>query len=129
MSNQSSPFPEPAKYGFAGRMASIFIDSKLTPIVVAASLLLGFFSILMLPREEEPQIKVPMIDVMLAMPGATAEEVESRVSSPVERLLWDRRHKRRCGGRSGGRRFGAVVAAAATPGGENADAGNGECGY
>ena len=48
----SSPFPDPAKYGFAGRMASIFIDSKLTPIVVAASLLLGLFAILMLPREE-----------------------------------------------------------------------------
>ena len=89
MSNQSSPFPEPAKYGFAGRMASIFIDSRLTPIVVAASLLLGFFSILMLPREEEPQIKVPMIDVMVAMPGADARDVENRVTRPMEKLLWE----------------------------------------
>jgi multidrug efflux pump subunit AcrB len=63
-------FPDPKKYGFAGRMASLFIDSKLTPIIVAASLLLGLFAILVLPREEEPQIKVPMIDVMVAMPGA-----------------------------------------------------------
>ena len=85
----SSPFPDPAKYGIAGRMASIFIDSKLTPIVVAASLLLGFFSILMLPREEEPQIKVPMIDVMVAMPGATAAEVENRITRPMEKLLWE----------------------------------------
>jgi len=74
-------FPDPKKYGFAGRMASLFIDSKLTPIIVAASLLLGLFSILVLPREEEPQIKVPMIDVMVAMPGASAREVESRVSA------------------------------------------------
>ena len=84
-----SPFPNPAKYGIAGRMASIFIDSKLTPIVVAASLLLGFFSILMLPREEEPQIKVPMIDVMVAMPGASAAEIENRVTRPMEKLLWE----------------------------------------
>jgi len=84
-----SSFPDPKKYGFAGRMASLFIDSKLTPIIVAASLLLGLFAILVLPREEEPQIKVPMIDVMVAMPGASAREVESRVSRPMEKLLWE----------------------------------------
>jgi multidrug efflux pump subunit AcrB len=70
-------------------MASIFIDSKLTPIAVAASLLLGFFSILMLPREEEPQIKVPMIDIMVGMPGATAADVENRVTRPMEKFLWE----------------------------------------
>ena len=85
----SSPFNEPARYGFAGRMAALFIDSKLTPIVVAASLLLGVFAVLMLPREEEPQIKVPMIDVMVAMPGATAREVENRITRPMEKLLWE----------------------------------------
>ena len=84
-----SPFPDTVKYGFAGRMASLFIDSKLTPIIVAASLLLGVFSVLMLPREEEPQIKVPMIDVMVGMPGATAVEVENRVTRPMEKLLWE----------------------------------------
>ena len=84
-----SSFPDPKKYGFAGRMASLFIDSKLTPIIVAASLLLGLFAILVLPREEEPQIKVPMIDVMVAMPGASAREVESRVSRPMGKLLWE----------------------------------------
>jgi len=86
---RGSPFPDPRQYGFAGRMASLFIDSKLTPIVVAASLLLGLFAVLMLPREEEPQIKVPMIDVMVAMPGASAAEVESRVTRPMEKLLWE----------------------------------------
>jgi multidrug efflux pump subunit AcrB len=85
----SSPFNHPARYGFAGRMAALFIDSKLTPIVVAASLLLGLFAVVMLPREEEPQIKVPMIDVMVAMPGATAREVENRVTRPMEKLLWE----------------------------------------
>jgi multidrug efflux pump subunit AcrB len=70
-------------------MASLFIDSKLTPIIVVASLLLGIFAVLMLPREEEPQIKVPMIDVMVAMPGATAREIENRVTRPMEKLLWE----------------------------------------
>jgi multidrug efflux pump subunit AcrB len=89
MSSPSSPFPDPAKYGFAGRMASMFIDSKLTPIIVAASLLLGLFAVLMLPREEEPQIKVPMIDVMVAMPGGETRDVENRVTRPMEKLLWE----------------------------------------
>ena len=81
--------PDASRYGFAGRIAARFIDSKLTPIVVAASLLLGAFAVLMLPREEEPQIKVPMIDVMVAMPGADAAEVENRVTRPMEKLLWE----------------------------------------
>ena len=75
--------------GIAGRLAALFIDSKLTPIAVAASLLLGLFAILMLPREEEPQIKVPMIDVFVGMPGATPSEVENRVTRPIEELLWE----------------------------------------
>jgi multidrug efflux pump subunit AcrB len=76
-------------HGIAGKLAGGFIDSKLTPLVVVASVLLGIFAVIMLPREEEPQIKVPMIDVMVAMPGATAKEVEERVTSPMEKLLWE----------------------------------------
>ncbi len=75
--------------GFAGRLASMFIDSKLTLIIIIASLLLGIFAIYLLPREEEPQIKVPMIDVMVSMPGATPKEVEERVSIPMEKLLYE----------------------------------------
>ena len=80
---------EPAKLGFAGRLASMFIDSKLTPIAIIAAIMLGLMSLLMLPREEEPQIKVPMIDVLAAMPGASAREVENRVTQPMEKLLWE----------------------------------------
>jgi len=82
-----NPAPQPT--GAAGRLAAFFINSKLTPIAVVASILLGLFAVLMLPREEEPQIKVPMIDVLVAMPGATAAEVENRVTRPVEKLLWE----------------------------------------
>ena len=78
-----------ASLGPAGRIAAAFIDSKLTPLVVVASVLLGLFAVLMLPREEEPQIKVPMIDVLLAMPGSSAQEVEERATRPMEKLLWE----------------------------------------
>jgi multidrug efflux pump subunit AcrB len=76
-----------SEHGIAGRLASTFIGSKLTPLLVAASLLIGLGAVLLLPREEEPQIKVPMIDVFVAMPGATPREVEQRVTKPMERLL------------------------------------------
>ncbi len=75
--------------GFAGHLAATFADSKLTLIGFAASLLLGVLALTLLPREEEPQIKVPMIDVMVAMPGASAQEVEQRVSIPMEKLLYE----------------------------------------
>ena len=75
--------------GPAGRIAKAFIGSKLTPMVVLTAILLGAFAIVMLPREEEPQIKVPMIDVMVAMPGTTAKELEERVTRPMEKLLWE----------------------------------------
>ncbi len=80
---------EQPRYGLAGRMAAAWIDSKLTPLVIAASLLVGVFSVFMLPREEEPQIIVPMIDIFVGMPGATPREVEERVTRPMEKLLWE----------------------------------------
>lgn len=75
--------------GIAGRLAATFIKSKITPLIVVASVLLGLGAVVMLPREEEPQIIVPMVDVMVAMPGASAAEVEQRVTKPVEKLLWE----------------------------------------
>ncbi|NMC83557.1 MAG: hypothetical protein GYA63_11960, partial [Armatimonadetes bacterium] len=55
------------KYGIAGRMAAAFINSKLTPLVIIASLVLGGFAVINTPREEEPQIIVPMLDVIVQM--------------------------------------------------------------
>ncbi len=75
--------------GIAGRIAGTFINSKLTPLFIGASLLLGCFSILKLPREEEPQIVVPMVDVFVGLPGASVAEVEERVTRPMEKLLWE----------------------------------------
>jgi multidrug efflux pump subunit AcrB len=75
--------------GPAGRIASYFLHSKLTPLMIFASLMLGLLAVIALPREEEPQIIVPMIDVFVQMPGATAKEVEQRVARPMEKLLWE----------------------------------------
>ncbi len=75
--------------GAAGKIAHFFIDSKLTPLVIIASLLLGIAAVIALPREEEPQIIVPMIDIFVRMPGADAKEVEQRITSPMEKLLWE----------------------------------------
>jgi len=71
----------------AGAIAGQFINSKLTPLFILFSLLLGGFAILRTPREEEPQIVAPMLDVFVQMPGASAAEVEQRASIPMERLL------------------------------------------
>ena len=78
-----------SKTGFAGRLAASFINSKLTPLIIITSLLLGFFAILRTPREEEPQIVVPMADVITQMPGASARDVEHRVTTPLEKLIWE----------------------------------------
>jgi len=75
--------------GFAGSMARRFVDSKLTPLIVLTAIFLGFAATVKLPREEEPQIKVPMIDVMVAMPGTSAAEIQQRVTRPMEKLLWE----------------------------------------
>lgn len=77
------------KLGIAGRIARAFIDSKLTPLLIAASLLLGLYAVLTTPREEEPQIVVPMVDIFLPLPGSTPQEVEERVVKPLEAKMWE----------------------------------------
>jgi multidrug efflux pump subunit AcrB len=84
---ESEPYVGPL--GMAGRMAQAFIDSRLTPLLVVASLLLGVFAIVATPREEEPQIIVPMMDVFVQMPGASTQEVEERVTIPMEKKLME----------------------------------------
>jgi multidrug efflux pump subunit AcrB len=73
--------------GIAGRLAHTFLISKLTPLFIAASLALGVFAVAIIPREEEPQILVPMLDITTAMPGASPAEVEERVTVPIETLV------------------------------------------
>jgi multidrug efflux pump subunit AcrB len=75
--------------GVAGWLAAAFLHSKLTPLIIGSAALLGVVAVVALPREEEPQIIVPMIDVFVDLPGASPAEVEQRVTRPVERRLWE----------------------------------------
>ena len=77
------------KLGPAGRVARAFLHSRLTPLSVVASVLLGLLALATLPREEEPQIKVPVVNVHLAWPGAPATQVERQLTTPVELHLWE----------------------------------------
>jgi multidrug efflux pump subunit AcrB len=79
--------PKSNRLGFVGHLAKQFIDSKLTPLIILVALLLGIGATLLLPREEEPQITVPMADVFVQMPGASAKDVEQRVTAPLEKLI------------------------------------------
>ncbi|MFN1835463.1 efflux RND transporter permease subunit [Balneola sp. MJW-20] len=75
------------KSGIAGKVAQAFIDSKLTPLLMIAFLAIGVYGTYLTPREEEPQIDVPMADIFIGYPGASADEVEQRVSVPLEKIL------------------------------------------
>jgi multidrug efflux pump subunit AcrB len=77
------------KLGPAGRFAQAWVESKLTPVIIIGAVLAGAFAVWKLPREEEPQIIVPMVDVFVQMPGASAHEVEERITRPMEKLLWE----------------------------------------
>ncbi len=74
--------------GLAGRLARTFLASKLTPLLVVASILLGIVAVVFTPREEEPQIVVPMVDVIIGLPGRSPREVETQLTTPLERRLW-----------------------------------------
>ena len=73
--------------GVSGRLARAFLDSQLTPLLALAAMLMGVFAVLVTPREEEPQIDVTMANVIVPFPGASAQQVESLVASPMEQVL------------------------------------------
>ena len=73
--------------GAAGNIAKLFINSKLTPLLMIAFIAVGIYSATLTPKEEEPQIDVPIADIFIQYPGASATEVESRVVKPMEAYL------------------------------------------
>jgi multidrug efflux pump subunit AcrB len=75
------------RLGISGRIARLFLDSELTPLLGLTALLLGLFAVAVTPREEEPQINVTMANVIVPFPGASAEHVESLVATPMEKVL------------------------------------------
>jgi len=79
----------PIKKNLAEKIASAFITSKITPLIVIATLFIGLVSIVMTPKEEEPQIVVPMVDIFVPYPGASAGDVEKSVTAPLEEIIWE----------------------------------------
>lgn len=75
------------KEGLAGKIAKLFIGSKLTVLLMIVFMVIGVYSSFLIPREEEPQIDVPMADIFVGYPGASPTEVESRVTKPLEKLI------------------------------------------
>jgi len=77
-----------SELGIAGRIACAFIDSPITPLLMAATLFVGLLGLIFTPRQEDPQISVPMIDVFVQYPGASAAQVASLVTEPLERIMY-----------------------------------------
>ena len=75
------------KEGLAGKVAKVFIGSKLTVLLMIVFMVIGVYASFLIPREEEPQINVPMADIFVGYPGASPVEIESRVIKPLEQLI------------------------------------------
>ncbi|MEC7264173.1 MAG: efflux RND transporter permease subunit, partial [Bacteroidota bacterium] len=75
------------KDGLAGKIARGFISSKLTVLLMIVFMVIGVYSSFLIPREEEPQIDVPMADIFVGYPGASPTEVESRITKPLEKII------------------------------------------
>jgi len=75
------------KTGFAGTLARMFIKSKLTPLLMVAFMIIGVYSSYLTPREEEPQIDVPIADIFIGYPGASPKEIESKIVTPIEKVI------------------------------------------
>lgn len=73
--------------GPSGAIARVFQDSRLTPLLALLAILLGILVLIITPKEEEPQIDVTLADIMVAMPGASAAEVENIIATPAEQVM------------------------------------------
>jgi multidrug efflux pump subunit AcrB len=73
--------------GISGRLAGVFLENRLTPLLALTALLMGAFAVLVTPREEEPQIDVTFANILIPFPGAGAEQVENLVATPMEKVL------------------------------------------
>lgn len=75
------------KLGIAGHLTRAFIGSALTPLFLLAAFAVGLVALVTLPREEEPQISVPMVDIQVSAPGLKAEDAEKLITEPLETIV------------------------------------------
>ncbi|MEO1952631.1 efflux RND transporter permease subunit, partial [Thioclava sp.] len=94
MSNNQGTGPETpeddeihVKLGIAGGLTKSFIRSALTPLMILAAIAVGLVALISLPREEEPQISVPMVDIHLQAPGLKAQDAMKLVTEPMETIV------------------------------------------
>lgn len=85
--SEEAPDMSDVKLGIAGRLTQSFIGSALTPLFILAALAVGLVALVNLPREEEPQISVPMVDIHLQAPGLKAEDAMKLVTEPMETII------------------------------------------
>ena len=78
---------ETESLGIAGATAKAFINSPITPMLIIIFILMGLFGIAFTPRQEDPQIEVPMMDIFVNYPGASAEQVAALAAKPLERIM------------------------------------------
>ena len=84
----SNPNASPHKHDFLSGIVNIFLRSNLSIMLIIFSLIVGAAALAVTPREEDPQIVVPLADVYVSFPGRTAHEVEQLVATPLERILY-----------------------------------------
>jgi multidrug efflux pump subunit AcrB len=89
MVHSSNGDPARPQRSLTARIVEVFLTSKLSVLFLVASLAAGIVALAITPREEEPQIVVPLADVLVRFPGASVDEVEKLVSTPVEAKLWE----------------------------------------
>ncbi len=80
------------EHGFTNRVVKTFLESKLSLILVLLATVVGLVALGVTPREEDPQIVVPLADVYVNFPGHSAAEVEQLVTTPLEKILCEKRH-------------------------------------
>ena len=73
--------------GISGRLAALFKQNQITPLLALVGFLLGLFAVLVTPREEEPQIEVTFANVFIPYQGASAGMVEQQVAIPAEKII------------------------------------------
>ncbi len=74
--------------GVIVRITRYFLTGPAAPIFIVGAAIMGMVALWATPQEEEPQIVVPMVDVLVEAPGLAAPEVEQQVTRPLERILW-----------------------------------------
>ncbi|MEB4592168.1 efflux RND transporter permease subunit [Candidatus Thiothrix sp. Deng01] len=87
MTDSSNPATPHHNLGLAGSMAKAFITSPLSLLLLLAFFAVGLLGLQMTPRQEDPQISVPMVDIFVRYPGASAQEVENLISRPLESIM------------------------------------------